>query len=47
MSTYIVVFDDEPDVEGMYRQHFRRDLRSGRFILEFALSASVALELPA
>jgi CheY-like chemotaxis protein len=44
MSTYIVVVDDEPDVEGMFRQHFRRDLRSGRFIMEFALSASAALE---
>ena len=44
MSTYIVVVDDEPDVEGMFRPHFRRDLRSGRFIMEFALSASAALE---
>jgi CheY-like chemotaxis protein len=44
MSTYIVVVDDEPDVEGMFRQQFRRDLRSGRFIMEFALSASAALE---
>ena len=44
MSTYIVVVDDEPDVEGMFRQHFRRDLRSGRFVMEFALSAPAALE---
>ena len=44
MSTYIVVVDDEPDVEGMFRQHFRRDLRSGRFMMEFALSAPAALE---
>jgi CheY-like chemotaxis protein len=43
-STYIVVVDDEPDVEGMFRQHFRRDLRSGRFMMEFALSAPAALE---
>jgi CheY-like chemotaxis protein len=28
----------------MFRQHFRRDLRSGRFVMEFALSASAALE---
>ena len=28
----------------MFRQHFRRDLRSGRFIMEFALSAPAALE---
>ena len=39
-----MVVDDEPDVEGMFRQHFRRDLRSGRFVMEFALSASAALE---
>jgi hypothetical protein len=37
MSTYILIVDDEPDVEGLFRQHFRRDLRSGRFMMEFAL----------
>jgi CheY-like chemotaxis protein len=41
---HILVVDDEPDVESMSRQHFRRDLRLGRFITEFALSASAALE---
>jgi len=44
LSTYIVVVDDEPDVESMFRQRFRRDLRSGRFVMEFALSALAALE---
>jgi len=44
LSTHILVVDDEPDVEGMFRQHFRRDLRSDRFIMEFALSAPAALE---
>ena len=44
MSTYIVVVDDEPDVEIMFRQQFRRDLRSGRFVMGFALSAPAALE---
>jgi CheY-like chemotaxis protein len=28
----------------MFKQNFRRDLRSGRFIMEFALSAPAALE---
>jgi CheY-like chemotaxis protein len=28
----------------MFRQHFRRDLRAGRFVIEFALSAPDALE---
>ena len=44
MSTYIVVVDDEPDVAEMFRQQFRRDLRSGRFVMEFALSAPAGLE---
>jgi CheY-like chemotaxis protein len=39
-----VVVDDEPDVAEMFRQQFRRDLRSGRFVMEFALSAPAALE---
>ena len=28
----------------MFRQHFRRELRSGRFVIEFALSAPAGLE---
>jgi CheY-like chemotaxis protein len=38
------VVDDEPDVEHLFRQQFRRDIRSGRFIMEFATSAPEALE---
>jgi CheY-like chemotaxis protein len=37
------VVDDEPDVEALFRQHFRRDLRSGRLRMEFAMSAADAL----
>ena len=44
MSTHILVVDDEPDVEHLFRQQFRRDIRSGRFIMEFAMSAPEALE---
>ena len=43
MSVYILVVDDEPDVEVLFRQQFRRDLRSGRFRMEFATSAPAAL----
>ena len=43
MSVYILVVDDEPDVEALFRQQFRRDLRSGRFDMEFVLSANAAL----
>jgi CheY-like chemotaxis protein len=44
LSTYVLVVDDEPDVESLFRQQFRRDIRSGRFIMEFANSAAQALE---
>jgi CheY-like chemotaxis protein len=44
MSIYILVVDDEPDVAELFRQQFRRDMRAGRFIMEFALSATEALE---
>jgi len=44
LSTYILVVDDEPDVESLFRQQFRRDVHSGRFSMEFAASAPEALE---
>ncbi len=44
MSVYILVVDDEPDVEALFRQQFRRDLRAGRFLMEFAPSAPAALQ---
>jgi CheY-like chemotaxis protein len=40
----ILVVDDEPDVEELFRQQFRRDLRAGRFNMEFAQSAAAALQ---
>jgi CheY-like chemotaxis protein len=40
----ILVVDDEPDVEVLFRQQFRRDLRAGRYAMEFAQSAFMALE---
>ena len=44
MSLLILVVDDEPDVEILFRQQFRRGLRAGRFAMEFAPSAAVALQ---
>ena len=44
MNLLILVVDDEPDVEALFRQQFRRDLRTGRFSMEFAQSAPAALE---
>ncbi|MGX4770433.1 response regulator [Bradyrhizobium guangdongense] len=43
MSVYILIVDDEPDLETLFRQHFRRELRAGRFSMEFATSAPAAL----
>lgn len=43
MSVYILVVDDEPDIEVLFRQQFRRELRAGYFQMEFALSATAAL----
>ena len=43
MSLLILVVDDESDVEMLFRQQFRRDLRAGRFTMDFAQSADSAL----
>jgi CheY-like chemotaxis protein len=44
VSLLILVVDDEPDVEVLFRQQFRRDLRIGRYTMEFAQSAPAALQ---
>lgn len=44
MSLLILVVDDEPDIELLFKQQFRHDLRTGRFLMEFAQSAASALE---
>jgi PleD family two-component response regulator len=43
VNLLVLVVDDEPDVEALFRQHFRRDLRVGRFTMEFAYSATAAI----
>jgi DNA-binding NtrC family response regulator len=44
VSPLILVVDDEADVETLFRQQFRRDLRAGRFTMKFAMSAAAALQ---
>jgi CheY-like chemotaxis protein len=44
VNMLILVVDDEPDVEVLFRQQFRRDLRAGRYVMEFAQSATMALQ---
>jgi len=40
-----LVVDDEKDVEMLFRQKFRKELRSGLIEMEFALSGQDALEI--
>ena len=44
MNPLVLVVDDEPDVEVLFRQQFRRDLRAARFTMDFAQSAPMALQ---
>ena len=43
MSVLVLVVDDEPDVEALFRQQLRRDLHAQRFVMDFAASATDAL----
>jgi CheY-like chemotaxis protein len=43
VSVLVLVVDDEPDIEALFRQQFRRDLRAQRFVMDFAISAAEAL----
>ena len=44
MNLLVLVVDDEPDVEALFRQQFRRELRAGRFAIDFASSGVQAIE---
>jgi len=41
----ILVVDDERDVEMLFRQKFRKEIRNGLIELEFAFSGNEALEI--
>ena len=45
MTARVLVVDDEPDVEPLFRQQFRRELREGLYRLDFALSGETALDM--
>jgi hypothetical protein len=46
MSFLVLVVDDEPDVEMLFRQQFRRDLRYNRFRMDFEGGADALLTKP-
>jgi CheY-like chemotaxis protein len=43
MSVSILAVDDETDVAELFRQHFRREVRQGQYVLHFACSGEDAL----
>jgi DNA-binding NtrC family response regulator len=45
MTLRVLVVDDEPDVEALFRQQFRREVREGLYTLDFALSSLAALAI--
>ena len=45
MSVLILVVDDETDMEALFRQQFRRELKAGHFEMAFATSALDALRV--
>jgi len=44
MSVSILAVDDELDVADLFRQHFRREVRQGDYVLHFAGSGEEALD---
>ena len=44
MTVRVLIVDDEQDVEMLFRQQFRREVRQGLYVLDFALSGKAALE---
>jgi CheY-like chemotaxis protein len=44
MTVSILIVDDEIDVAELFRQHFRREVRQGLYVLHFAFSGEEALD---
>lgn len=42
---HVLVVDDELDIPALYQQRFRKEIRSGKWQLDFAFSGNQALEL--
>ncbi len=45
MTVRVLVVHDEPDIEPLFRQQFRREVREGLYLLDFALSGETALNM--
>lgn len=42
---HILVVDDEPDVQLLFKQQFRKEIRSQQLVFHFALDGDTALDL--
>ncbi len=45
MTTHVLMVDDEPDAQDLFRQNFRREMRKGVYSFDFAQSGREALEI--
>jgi putative two-component system response regulator len=45
MTTKLMVVDDEPDMEALMRQYYRRQIRSGEYAFQFASNGEHALRV--
>ena len=45
MTARILMVDDEPDAQELFRQNFRREIRKGLYSFDFAMSGEEALDL--
>jgi len=45
VTVRVPVVDDEPDVEALFRQQFRREVREGLYTMDLALSGKGALSI--
>lgn len=44
MTVRILMVDDEPDAKELFRQNFRREIRKGAYVFDFAESGNEALQ---
>ena len=45
MTVRILMVDDEPDAQDLFRQNFRREIRKGVYCFDFAESGEQALDI--
>lgn len=44
MTRKVMVVDDEEDIQSLFKQKFRKEIREGKIEFQFALSAEAALD---